>query len=139
MTQQDIADQLAIQQLVSNYAIFVDLRNRDAYADLFIEDAVVCGPGFDMRGDVATPTIDTLTAMYDATMHNVHNYAYTISGDSATGITHCVASHFKQQGEQKTKMDMYIRYHDELVKQGGRWRFKKRELAVLATTTVPVN
>ncbi len=139
MTQQEVFDQLAIQQLLSRYAVSVDAHDRAGYASCFTKDVVISGPGFEMRGDVTTPTIDLLSTTYEATMHNVANYAYVISGDSAKGTSHCVASHIQKQGGQRTKMDMYIRYHDDLVKQDGEWKFSKRRLEVICTTTVPVN
>src|SRR5687768_12744718 len=103
MTQQELIDQLAIQQLLSRYAISVDNRDRAAYASCFTEDVVISGPGFEMKGDVTTPTIDMLSSMYEATMHNVNNYAYTIAGERATGIAYCVASHIQSKNGQKSK------------------------------------
>ena len=139
MTQQDLIEQFAIEQLLYKYGFDVDNRDAAAYADCFTPDAVVSGPGFEMRNDVAGPTIDMLSSMYEATLHCVHNHTHTIQGDRATGVTYCVASHIQNQDGQRSKMDMYIRYHDELVKQDGRWRFSKRRLEVVCTTTVPVN
>jgi hypothetical protein len=139
MSQQEIADQLAIQQLVSRYAITADLRDVPGFASCFIDGAVVSGPGFEMKDDLAASTVGFLAHLYDRTMHNVHNYAYTVNGDSATGITHCVASHIQKKDGVESKMDMYIRYHDELVRQAGQWRFSKRRLEVICTTTVPID
>jgi ketosteroid isomerase-like protein len=136
MTQQELIDQLAIQQLISRYAISVDNRDLAAYASCFTEDVVISGPGFEMRGEVAKPTIDLLSSTYEATMHNVHNYAYTVTGERASGVAHCVASHIKNEAGAKSKFDMYIRYHDELVKRGGQWFFSARRLEVVCTTTV---
>jgi uncharacterized protein (TIGR02246 family) len=139
MTQQDLIEQNAILQLLYKYAMSVDARDVEAYATCFTPDVVVSGPGFEMRENVAKATIDMLTSMFEATMHNVHNYSYKIEGERATGVTYCVASHIQNKGGQRSKMDMYIRYHDELVKQAGEWRFAKRRLDVMCTTTVPVD
>lgn len=140
MTQQELIEQFAIEQLLNQYAMSVDERDLDAYASCFTPDVVISGPGFELRGDVAKPTIDMLAATYESTMHNVHNHRHRINGDRASGITYCVASHIQNHGGGKrTKMDMYIRYHDELVKQDNQWRFGKRRLDVLCTTTVPVD
>lgn len=138
MTQTELMDQFAIQQLLSRYAIAVDKRDVAEYATCFADDVVISGPGFEMRNDVAKPTIDMLASMYESTMHCVHNSLYTISGDSATGIAHCVASHIKNEGGKRSKFDMYIRYHDELAKLDGQWRFSKRRLEVVCTTDVPL-
>jgi len=139
MSPQDLSEQFAIVQLLYKYAITVDNRDLEGYASCFTPDVVVSGPGFELRGDVATPSIGLLASTYESTMHNVHNHSYTIDGDRATGIAYCVASHIQNQGGERSKMDMYIRYHDELVKTQGEWRFAKRRLEVLCTTTVPVN
>jgi ketosteroid isomerase-like protein len=139
MTQQEIADQLAIQELVSRYAIGADLRDVAMYASCFAEGAVVYGPGFEMKENLAATTIGFLAHLYDRTMHNVHNYAYTVTGDRATGITHCVASHIDNKNGPETKMDMYIRYHDKLQKINGEWKFNERRLEVICTTTVPID
>jgi len=139
MTQQDLIEQFAIEQLLYKYAMTVDNRDLEGYASCFTADVVISGPGFELSGDVASPTINMLASTYESTMHNVHNHRHQISGDRATGTTYCVASHIQNQGGERSKMDMYIRYHDELVKQNNEWRFSKRRLDVICTTTVPVN
>lgn len=139
MTQQDLIEQFAIEQLLYKYGFSVDNRDVDAYASCFTPDAVVWGVGVELRNDVAGPAIDMLSSMYEATLHCVHNHMHTVQGDRATGMTYCVASHIENRDGQRSKVDMYIRYHDELAKQDGQWRFSKRRLEVVWTTTMPVD
>lgn len=130
-------EQLAIQRLLYRYADAADRRDPLAFAACFADGAVhISGPGFEMK-DGATVTA-TLAAKYEWTMHNVHNFLYDIDGDRARGYAYCVASHVKSEGGQRLKEDWYIRYDDELVRQGEGWVFVRRELVPGAITHVPL-
>ncbi|MFC6672050.1 nuclear transport factor 2 family protein [Marinobacterium aestuariivivens] len=133
-----LQDLMAIQQLVYRYARAADNRDADAMAACFADQMVLQGPGFEIVENVAAVVIDGLS-IYDWTMHNVHNLLYEVDGDQASGEAYCVASHLLEQHGRKVKLDWYIRYRDQLVRQNGEWRFSQRRLSVEYTTTVPVS
>jgi hypothetical protein len=141
MSQPEPADLLAIQQLVYRYADAVDRRDSAQLADCFANQVTIIGPGFELPGkgvEVAGQITASLASSYLWTMHNVHNFLYTVDGSQAQGVAYCVASHVYQQGEQTLKLDWYLRYHDELVKIAGQWRIQRRRLEVNYSTTQPV-
>ena len=130
-----IEDRLAIQQLLYRYADAADRRDAAGFAACFADGAVrLTGPGFELT-DAATVT-GMLSDKYLWTMHNVHNFLHEVDGDRAHGYTYCVASHVKSEGGQRIKEDWYIRYEEDLVRQGDGWVFVRRELVPGAITTV---
>lgn len=80
--------------------------------------------------DDANEIIRVLGERCDWTMHNVHNFAFEVEADRAHGYTYCVATHVKCENGRRTKLDMYIRYLDELSKKGDEWAFVRRELDI---------
>lgn len=134
-------DLLAIQQLIYRYADAVDRRDSEQLATCFANEVTIIGPGFELPGkgaEVAGQITASLSASYLWTMHNVHNFLYTVDGNVGRGTTYCVASHVYRQDGQTLKLDWYVRYHDELVKVGGQWRIRRRRLEVSYSTTQPV-
>lgn len=136
-------DHLAIQQLVYRYAIALDNLDPVSFRECFAPDAVLQGGGVDLRGETIA---DELIAMHrrrresrgvDDSMHQVTNHLFTVQDRFATGTTYCIATQFWNRGGERTKVDLYIKYHDELVKRGARWLFLKRELQALSFTEIP--
>jgi hypothetical protein len=141
MNHDELLDQLGIQKLIYQYARSADELDVDGFADCFAVGGRITAPGYTgdlLSGNFAKAIIANLKLKYVSTMHNVHNHCYVIEGARATGVTYCVASHIERLEGQTAKFDMYIRYHDELVKEEGRWRFKERRFELLCTTQVPV-
>ena len=50
MSEADIADRLALRELVDRYALIPDDRNYALIDRVFSEDAVLVGPGFELTG-----------------------------------------------------------------------------------------
>lgn len=118
-------DRFAIQDLVYRYAMALDSLDKTALADCFAA-GVFSPEGVDEAIEYHLK--------YEHTMHNVTNHVHTVRGRSATGITYCVASMVKRGAGGLTKFDIYLLYHDELVKQADRWRFSKRKLTLAFST-----
>ena len=144
MNHDELLDQFDIQRLIYQYANSADELNVAGFADCFAEGGRITSPGYTgdlLSGNFAQAIIDNLKAKYISTMHNVHNITYVVDGLKATGVTYCVASHIERPEGRTTKLekfDMYIRYHDQLIKNKGRWSFKERRFELLFTTLVPV-
>jgi NAD(P)-dependent dehydrogenase (short-subunit alcohol dehydrogenase family)/ketosteroid isomerase-like protein len=142
----DVADRLAIRELVDAYAYCADRRDAAGQMALFAEDAdfVVY---MDSRAPVPTqhlrgrhalaPVFDTLNA-YQATTHFNGQSTTVLDGDTASGITYCLAHHVKVDGSARTLMIASIRYLDTFVKHGGAWLFAQRKLMVDWTETRPL-
>jgi hypothetical protein len=145
ITPTELADRLAIRQLVDAYAHCADRRDADGQKALFTEDThfvvYMDGEGseptqvLDGR-EALTPVFDDLNR-YQATMHFNGQSTVALDGNLGTGESYCIAHHlFTDEGERKL-MIAWIRYGDTFVKVDGAWLFAQRELYVDWTETRP--
>jgi ketosteroid isomerase-like protein len=143
ITQTELADRVAIRELVDAYAHCADRRDAEGQKSLFTDDThfVVYMEGqaseptqvLDGR-EALTPVFDDLNR-YQATMHFNGQSAVVLDGDRATGETYCVAHHlFTDDGDRKL-MVAWLRYGDTFVKVDGAWLFAERNLYVDWTET----
>ncbi|MFC0027928.1 nuclear transport factor 2 family protein [Micromonospora chaiyaphumensis] len=134
---EQVADRLAIRDLVDAYAHLADRRDAQGQAALFTDDARVAV--YDGEPDTTEPVQvlngrDELAEAfgslrnYDRTTHFNGQCTVTVDGDGATGETYCLAHHLWVEEGQRTLMVMSIRYQDTFVRQGGRWFFAERRL-----------
>jgi hypothetical protein len=139
----ELANRLAIRELVDAYAHCADRRDAVGQKALFTEDThfvvYMDGQGsqptqaLDGR-DALTPVFDDLNR-YTATMHFNGQSTISLDGDRATGESYCIAHHlFLDDGERKL-MVAWLRYHDTFVKVADRWLFAERNLYVDWTET----
>lgn len=133
-------DRNAIRDLSAHYARIADDRNFEKLRDIFTPDGTL-GAYF---GDPATVEplfrvngVDGIIQAFGA----LHRYEKTfhllgqqlideLKSDSARTETYCVASHFHTKHGKPQSVVWYIRYHDELVKQDGRWKLRARTIRV---------
>jgi ketosteroid isomerase-like protein len=134
----EMGDRNSIRELIDAYAYCADTRDAQGQMALFTEDtyfvvfmdAKASEPTqvISKRADLF-PVFDNLNT-YRATMHFNGQNKVQLNGDTATGITYCIAHHQTiEEGVQKL-MIAYIRYEDNFVKQNGNWLFAKRKLLV---------
>lgn len=122
----ELADRAAIQDVLLRYARGVDRRDLDLVAACFLPDA-------SYEGALASGTIadalarlrDRLTR-YDATMHFIGNQLIETDGDSASSETYAVAYHRLTEGGVAKLLTVGVRYLDDLVRSGERWRIRRR-------------
>ena len=141
-----LADQLAIRELVDAYAYCADRRDATGQMALFTDDTDFLvymdsrspSPTQHLRGRAAlAPVFDELNT-YVATMHFNGQSTAVLDGDHASGVTYCLAHHVKVQGSARSLMVAAIRYLDSFVKQDGAWFFGQRKLMVDWTETRPL-
>jgi len=121
-------DKAEIEQLLLDYGRHLDARDFGAYAALFARDGEWVG-GF---GTVAGPPgIKTFMekAMPGAnTARNYHllsNFVITVQGDTATAWSRWAFVVPNREGGGAA-ISQAGRYDDTLVRENGRWRFKRR-------------
>jgi uncharacterized protein (TIGR02246 family) len=121
-------DKAEIEQLLLDYGRHLDARDFGAYAALFARDGEWVG-GF---GTVAgPPNIKTFMekAMPGAnTAKNYHllsNFVITVQGDTATAWSRW-AFVVPNRESGGAVISQAGRYDDALVRENGRWRFKRR-------------
>jgi hypothetical protein len=145
ITQNELADRLAIRELVDAYAHCADRRDAEGQKALFTENThfvvYMDGQGseptqvLDGR-EALTPVFDALNN-YQATQHFNGQSTILLDGDRATGESYCIAHHlFTDEGERKL-MVAWLRYADSFIKSGGVWLFAERNLYVDWTETRP--
>jgi hypothetical protein len=139
----EVADRLAIRELVDAYAFCADRRDAARQMALFTEDTEFLVymdsrnplPTQHLRGrEALAPVFDELNT-YEATMHFNGQSTAVLDGEHASGVTYCMAHHVKVDGSARRLMVAAIRYLDTFVKHDGAWFFSERKLMVDWTET----
>jgi ketosteroid isomerase-like protein len=142
----EVADRVAIRELVDAYAYCADRRDADRQMALFTNDTDFLvymdsknpAPTQHLRGRAAlAPVFDDLNT-YEATMHFNGQSTTVLDGDHASGVTYCLAHHVKVEGSARSLMIAAIRYLDTFVKHDGTWFFSQRKLMVDWTENRPL-
>jgi hypothetical protein len=142
----EVADRLAIRELVDAYAFCADRRDGAGQMALFTEDTDFLVymdsrnpvPTQHLRGrEALAPVFDELNT-YEATMHFNGQSTAVLDGEHASGVTYCMAHHVKVDGSAGRLMIAAIRYLDTFVKHDGAWLFSQRKLMVDWTETRPL-
>ena len=148
ITPTEVADRIAIRELVDAYAHCADRRDVEGQKALFTEDThfVV---HMDGQGSEPTQVLDGREALtpvfedlnrYTATIHFNGQSTIALDGDRATGESYCMAHHLSVGADgQRTLMIAAIRYDDGFVKQDGAWLFAERRLMVDWIETRPLS
>ncbi len=143
---QQLADRLAIRDLVDGYARAVDQPDGQAAAALFTPDGVLRifergtpAPVREREGREQIASAMEGLRRYDTTLHVVANHYADIDGDTATGETYCLAHHVRDvEGQGDMDFVMAIRYLDRFRRTDEGWRIERRELQVEFTEDRPV-
>jgi len=132
---QRFEDNEEIQRLLLDYGRHLDSRDFAAYSRLFARDGEWVG-GF---GSVSGPA--NIQAFMEKNMgtapnraknyHLLSNFVLEVNGDTATAWSRWA---FVVPGERGAVIAQAGRYDDTLVREGGRWRFKRR---VASNDTAP--
>ena len=138
LTLPEIADRIAIRELFDAYAYCADRRDVEGQMSLFTADTEFlvfmdsrnAEPTQKIHGrEGLRPVFENLRT-YEATTHFNGQSTVTWSGDTATGVSYCLAHHVRADGSSRSLMVASIRYLDHFVKLQGRWYFKQRKLMV---------
>jgi hypothetical protein len=131
------ADEWEIRRLALLYARAMDRNQPEILDEIFTEDAVLDRAGQLREGrSVIRGVPPWLKEKYLVTLHKVHNQLITVNGDKAEAEVYCTAEHLdRDRGTGNLLYSMSIRYDDQLVKQQGKWRFKRRALTIEWTDT----
>jgi uncharacterized protein (TIGR02246 family) len=132
---QRFEDKEEIQSLLLDYGRHLDNRDFAAYSQLFAKDGEWVG-GF---GTVSGPA--NIQAFMEKAMgtgpnraknyHLLSNFVISVNGDTATAWSRWA---FVVPGERGAVISQAGRYDDTLVRENGRWKFKRR---VASNDTAP--
>jgi uncharacterized protein (TIGR02246 family) len=123
-----------IRRLIATYAISFDDKDWETFGSLWTEDAAFAVEGQAFEGKRAT--LEFLTTCLPDDYSGKHMNSPPLidvasDGETATARTDVVwvAQNFENQ--------IVARYHDTLVREGGRWLFRRREEEVIPFTPGP--
>jgi hypothetical protein len=135
---EEMADRLAISELVDAYAYCADGRDATGQMALFTSDthfvvymdAKSATPTQELHGrESLAPVFENLNS-YKVTTHFIGQSTIQLDGSRATGVSYCLAHHVTARDGKQTVMVASIRYLDTFAKQGGKWYFAERKLMV---------
>ena len=135
----EVADRLAIRELIEAYAHCADRRDAKGQMALFTTDthfvvymnAKDPKPSQELRSREALAPVFADLNKYAATMHFVgQSTILSLTADRASGEAYCLAHHLTIGGEKRQLMIAALRYLDTFVKIDGAWFFAERLLYV---------
>jgi hypothetical protein len=135
----EVADRLAIRELVEAYAHCADRRDAKGQMSLFTADTYFVvfmnakdrNPTWELRSRDALAPVFADLHRYDATTHFVgQSTIFSLTDENATGETYCLAHHVTVAEGKRHLMIASLRYLDKIAKQGGVWLFSERRLYV---------
>ncbi|WP_211460526.1 nuclear transport factor 2 family protein [Collimonas silvisoli] len=136
---EEVADRLAIRELVEAYAHCADRRDATGQMSLFTVDthfvvymnAKDTEPSIDLHSREALAPIFADLNKYYATTHFVgQSTIYTLTAEQATSEAYCIAHHVSVDGGKRRLMLASLRYLDTFAKVNGTWLFAERRLYV---------
>jgi hypothetical protein len=136
---EEVADRLAIRELVEAYSHCADRRDAKGQMALFTEDthfvvymnAKDPTPSQELHSREALAPVFADLNQYAATMHFLgQTTILTLTRDRGTGETYCMPHHLTVDGEKRRLLIAALRYSDQFVKIGGAWLFAERQLYV---------
>jgi ketosteroid isomerase-like protein len=135
----EVADRLAIRELVEAYAHCADRRDARAQMSLFTPDthfvvfmnAKDPKPSQELHSREALAPVFADLNKYAVTTHFLgQSTIFTLTSDRATGEAYCLAHHVTVDGGKRRLMVASLRYLDTFVKLDGAWLFSERLLYV---------
>ena len=126
----DVADRLAIQDLIARYPIVVDGADYDGLDELFTADARIDFTAF--GGPVGTPAeikpfLRDSLGLFSRTQHMMGLPVINVDGDRASARTPCNNPMVLTEADGSTKVWLIgLWYDDELVRTESGWRFAAR-------------
>jgi hypothetical protein len=132
------ADRIALRDLVDAYAAAADGGDAALLVSLFTADATMAvrqrGTDVPLRLLEGTEQIGTLLEglePFEETQHlMVNQHVQAGAEGGATGQVDGIAHHLLDRGTGTEDLVMHLRYEDEYVRDGDRWRFAGRDLRI---------
>lgn len=133
----DVADRIAVQDVMLRYAAGVDERDAGLYRTCFADDVVVVGMGAEpVHGIDAWMAFWTRALeRFGATQHMLGPTSATIRGDEASTRTDVQATHVLKEAPGKIFI-LWATYRTDLRRIDGAWKIVRHELVSRASHTL---
>ena len=130
-----IIEERAIERLVFDYAYYLDMNMPEKMIELFVDDCEVSyAPNFGAKGiDAYAKTLDGIGTFFTATSHHVSNIVIDWTSDDEATVRAAVLAIHRYTKERPDGI-LYGQYHDVVVRQDGRWKFRTRILKTVMAT-----
>ena len=124
-----IEDRMAILDLCAAYNYYIDTGESEKWADTFTADGLFEGTVGKARGRAALVAFsDQFGKDYPGSMHFTDNHLFEADGDV---MRHKCFLSFQVPADGGTNV-ILAGYDDELVRDGGGWKFRARRVGALA-------
>lgn len=134
MSEQYVADRIALMDVMATYAKGVDERDLKLYRSCFADDVEVVGFGEETvhGGDAWTDYVIEALKRFGPTQHMLGPQLATIDGDAAHCRTDVQALHYMAD-DPKTTLTLWATYLTDMVRIDGKWKIKRHELVSRGT------
>lgn len=125
----NVADRIALQDVMLRYAAGVDDRDLDLYESCFAEDCEIVGFGKATVHGAANwrASVEEALSHYDATQHMLGPQLATVDGDSADCRTDVQALHYLKDPKGAT-LTLWATYRTRMRRIDGDWKIARHEL-----------
>ena len=124
-----LIEERAISRLMYDYSYALDMNRPGELAALFIEDCKVSyAPNFGAEGmEAYKKTLEGIGTFFHGTSHHNSNICIDFVSDTEADVRSIVLAIHRYIKERPDGI-LYGQYFDRVVKVGGQWKFKTREL-----------
>lgn len=124
-----LIEERAIERMVFDYSYHLDMNHPEEMAALFVEDCEVSyAPNFGASGKAAyNKTLEGIGSFFAATSHHNSNICIDFISPTEASVRSVILAIHRYR---KDRPDGWVfgQYHDIVVKDGGTWKFRRREL-----------
>jgi SnoaL-like domain len=126
---QKLIEERAISRLMYDYSYALDMNRPGELATLFIEDCKVSyAPNFGAEGmEAYKKTLEGIGTFFHGTSHHNSNICIDFVSDTEADVRSIVLAIHRYIKERPDGI-LYGQYFDRVIKVGGQWKFKTREL-----------
>ncbi len=139
-----IEDRIALKNLVDTFSILADIKDVKTQVLLFTENATVesfrdgkSGGALVGRKQIGEAFSNFLN-LFDVVYHINGQQTLTLNGAKASGISYCLVTLIGNEGDKKMKTTMGVIYHDDYVRENGKWLIAKRQSNFTWTEKLPL-
>lgn len=130
-----LVEQQAIERMMFEYSYALDMNEPDTLAALFVDECEVSyAPNFGATGmEAYKKTLEGIGTFFRGTSHHNSNIVVDFVGPTEANVRSIVLAIHRYTKERPDGI-LYGQYFDTVVKDGGQWKFKRRELRTTLTT-----
>ena len=125
----------AIERMMYDYSYNLDMNRPEMLAALFVDECEVSyAPNFGATGMAAyKKTLEGIGSFFRGTSHHNGNIVIDFTSDTQAEVRSVVLA-IHRYTKDRPDGTLYGQYFDTVLKVGGTWKFKRRELRTTMTT-----